>query len=432
MNTHEHRITPGFNTSRRPLAPLRAPTRRFMRGGTTGLTKQPLRAYPTQSDLKILLRACPRIQRIQRFASLCPSFPLLPSVKHFGCGSAGVVPGLHRHPTPPSTLQRFTFHHVDEHRLTPSQLLLLLLLLLLLFPVLSRRQFLASSGAVLGATALLKSAEPPSEPVIDIHQHTNYSGRTNEQLIAHQKALGVTTTILLPAGSLYGLDAECGGNQTVLDLSTERPDEFLFFANEVPDLPQARHEIERYLKQGAIGIGEQKFRVASDSAPFQLIAQIAREYGVPILMHIQHDRYNTGIQNLHKTLEKFPGVNFIGHAQTWWANVDKNPKQEELYPTTKVTPGGVTDRLLSDYPNMYGDLSAGSGLNFWKRDEDHAKAFITRHQDKLMYGTDCNDTIGRGLGCDGAQIQAFVRRLSPNKKVERKLLYENAKKLLKL
>jgi len=298
--------------------------------------------------------------------------------------------------------------------------------------VLSRRQFLASSAATLATTALLKPAEPEPEPVIDIHQHTNYSGRTNEQLIAHQKALGVTTTILLPAGSLYGLDCQCGGNQTVLELSTERPREFLFFANEVPDLPQARTEIERYLKQGAIGIGEQKFRVATDSPHFHLIAQIAREYGLPILMHIQHDRYNTGIQNLHKTLEKFPDVNFIGHAQTWWANVDKNPKQEELYPTTKVMPGGITDRLLSDYPNLYGDLSAGSGLNFWKRDEDHAKAFIQRHQDKLMYGTDCNDTIGRGLGCDGAQIQAYVRRLSPNKKVERKLLYENAKKLLKL
>jgi len=298
--------------------------------------------------------------------------------------------------------------------------------------VLSRRQFLASSGALLATTALLDSAEVAPEPVIDIHQHTNYSGRTNDQLITHQKALGVTTTILLPAGSLYGLDAECGGNQTVLDLSAERPKEFLFFANELPDLPQARPEIESYLKQGAIGIGEQKFRVPSDSPHFHLIAEIAREYGVPILMHIQHDRYNTGIQNLHKTLEKFPDVNFIGHAQTWWANVDKNHKQEELYPTTKVTPGGITDRLLGDYPNIYGDLSAGSGLNFWKRDEDHAKAFIQRHQDKLMYGTDCNDTIGRGLGCDGAQIQAYIRRFSPSKKIERKLLYENAKKLLKL
>ena len=298
--------------------------------------------------------------------------------------------------------------------------------------MLSRRQFLASSASALATTALLESAGLEPEPVIDIHQHTNYSGRTNEQLVAHQKALGVTTTILLPAGSLYGLDCQCGGNETVVDLSNERPREFLFFANEVPDLPQARTEIERYLKQGAIGIGEQKFRVGTDSPRLHLMAEIAREYGVPILMHIQHDRYNTGIQNLHKTLEKFPDVNFIGHAQTWWANVDKNAKQEDLYPSAKVTPGGITDRLLSDYANMYGDLSAGSGHNFWKRDEDHAKAFIERHQDKLMYGTDCNDVVGRSLACDGAQIQAYIRRLSPSKKIERKLLYENAKKLLKL
>src|SRR6266705_6375051 len=98
---------------------------------------------------------------------------------------------------------------------------------------LCRRDFLACCMGAAAAAAGQETRAP--EPIIDIHQHTNYSGRTNEQLIAHQKALGVTTTILLPAGSLYGLDAECGGNQTVLDLSTERPTEFLFFANEVPD-----------------------------------------------------------------------------------------------------------------------------------------------------------------------------------------------------
>ncbi len=32
-----------------------------------------------------------------------------------------------------------------------------------------------------------------------------------------------------------------------------------------------------------------------------------------------------------------------------------------MYPKGPVTPGGLTDRYLSDYPNLYGDLSAGSG-----------------------------------------------------------------------
>jgi predicted TIM-barrel fold metal-dependent hydrolase len=135
---------------------------------------------------------------------------------------------------------------------------------------------------------------------------------------------------------------------------------------------------------------------------------------------------------MHRTLEKFPRVNFIGHAQTWWANVDKNHLQPALYPKTKVTAGGITDRLLSDYPNMFGDTSAGSGLNFQTRDEGHARAFLAKHQDKLVLGTDCDDRVGSGPQCDGAQILAGIRRLAPNKAAERKILYENARRLLRI
>jgi predicted TIM-barrel fold metal-dependent hydrolase len=244
--------------------------------------------------------------------------------------------------------------------------------------------------------------------------------------------MGVTTTVLLPAGKFYGLDAGCGGNDTVMELAKKFPAKFFFFANEVADLPEAEAEIRRYLKLGAIGIGEQKFRVAVDSPSLAKIARIAEEQKVPILMHFQHGRYNTGIENMHKLLEKYPKVNFIGHAQTWWANVDAKPDQSVLYPTTKVTPGGITDRLLRDYPNMFGDASAGSGLNFYKRDPEHARAFLDRHQDKLMFGSDCNDVAGQGVACDGSQIMAYIRKLAPNRKAERKILDENAKKLLRL
>src|SRR2546425_8640896 len=101
--------------------------------------------------------------------------------------------------------------------------------------------------------------------------------------------------------------------------------------------------------------------------------------------------YTTLFRSSHTMLDKFPKVNFIGHAQTWWANIDRNCDQVTMYPKGKVTPGGITDRLLSDYPNMYGDLSAGSGLNSMLRDEDQAREFLKRHQDKLMFGSDCTD-----------------------------------------
>jgi predicted TIM-barrel fold metal-dependent hydrolase len=294
----------------------------------------------------------------------------------------------------------------------------------------SRRDFLGalsllSVGAVIGA-------EASPEPIIDIHQHTNYSGRTDEQLIAHQRAMGVTTTVLLPAGKWYGLDAQCGGNDTVVNLAARFPKQYFFFANEIPYLTSAKEEITTYLKRGAIGIGEQKFRVLSDSGHLHKIAEIAREFKVPILLHFQATDYNLEIQRFHKTLEKFPDVNFIGHAQTFWGNIDKEHQQEVMYPTGKVTPGGITDRLLSDYPNMYGDMSAGSGLNAITRDEDHYRGFMERHQDKLMFGSDCNDVAGSGLACQGAQTIAAIRRLAPSKEIERKLLFENASKLLRI
>ena len=282
------------------------------------------------------------------------------------------------------------------------------------------------------------------EPIIDIHQHTNYGGRTDDQMLAHQRAMGMTTTILLPSGRPVnsasthdgvsnGLQAKCTGNDACYKFAQDHPKEFVFGANEVPDVPEATQEIEKYLKLGAVVIGESKFGVECDSAEMQKIFALAQEYNVPVLMHWQFKMYNYGFERFDKMLEKFPKVTFIGHAQTWWANIDKDHKdQAVLYPKTKVTPGGLTDRYLRDYPNMFGDLSAGSGLNALIRDEEHTRGFMERHQDKLLYGSDCVDTIGRGPGCQGAQTIAAVRRLAPSKKIERKLLYENSKKLFGL
>ncbi len=309
---------------------------------------------------------------------------------------------------------------------------------------LSRRQFIGASTALLMARRLNAADATPAEPIIDIHQHTHYHGRTDEDLIAHQKAMGVTLTVLLPAGSTVmrpstldgkanGLQAECYGNESVVNLAKAQPKEFLFFANEVPDLPEAKSELEKYLKLGARGIGEQKFGVDCDSIHIERVAQLAQEHGVPVLLHFQHNTFNLHIERFHRILEKFPRVNFIGHAQTWWANVDKNHvDQTVLYPKGKVTPGGITDRLLGDYPNMFGDCSAGSGLNALTRDEDFTPGFLERHQNKLVFGSDCEDAIGSGPKCQGAQILAAIRRFVPGKAIERKILYENANKLLKL
>ena len=289
---------------------------------------------------------------------------------------------------------------------------------------------LTRRGFLIGAASLPVLAA--DDQIIDIHQHTHYSGRSDEDLFAHQRTMGITTTILLPAGSKYGLAADAGGNDTVVDFAKRHPGAYLYFANEVPDFPEASTVIRKYLQAGAIGIGEQKFPVACDSIYIQRIAELAGTFQVPVLLHFEHRTYNIGFERFYKTLEKYPEVNFIGHAQTWWGNIDKNLDQTVLYPKTKVTPHGITDRYLSDYPNMYGDLSAGSGLNALLRDEDHAREFLTRHQNKLLYGSDCSDKFGQLPACSGAQCIAAVKRLAPDQTVVRKLLHDNAASLFRL
>lgn len=325
-------------------------------------------------------------------------------------------------------------------------------------PTLSRRRFLSHSlalSAAAGGASWLRAADPqsaasgtapsPSEPIIDIHQHTNYRDRSNSRLLAHQRAMGVTHTILLPSGSsvrrpstndgkyngLGGVGA--GGNDSVVEMTREHPGEFHFGANEVTDLPAARDEIEKYLKLGGVIIGEQKFTVECDSRESRILYDLAAEYRVPILLHFQHGTYNLSFERLGKMLEKHPKTTFIGHAQTWWANIDKNhADQTVLYPKGPVTAGGLTDRYLADYPNMFADMSAGSGLNAFTRDEEHGAEFVKRHQNKLLFGSDCNDDFGAGAKCSGSQMIAAIRRLSGSKEVERKILYENSKKLFRL
>ena len=306
----------------------------------------------------------------------------------------------------------------------------------------SRREFVTTTLAFSAGVLCQPESAECAEPIIDIHQHLGYSGRPDDVLLAHQRAMGATMTILLPAGRNVntpsthdgvsnGLQAQCLGNEPCRQFAKAHSNAFRFGANEVPDVEGATREIERYLKLGGVIIAEQKFGVECDSPEMQRIFELGQAYRVPVLMHWQFQMYNFGFERFHKMLEKFHRVNFLGHAQTWWGHIDKNHlDQTVMYPKGPVTRGGLTDRYLSDYPNMFGDLSAGSGLNALTRDEEFATDFIARHQDKLIYGSDCNDLDG--TKCQGAQTIAAIRRLAPGKAVERKLLYRNAKKLFRL
>jgi predicted TIM-barrel fold metal-dependent hydrolase len=313
---------------------------------------------------------------------------------------------------------------------------------------LSRRQFLATSALFAASAAVPGCASfegAKGEMIIDIHQHVGYSRKNTDALLEHQRVMGVAKTILLPAGRNVnsaathegvsnGLEAKCLGNEDCLQVAKAHLRNYRFGANEVPDLADAIEVIEKYLNRGAVVIAEQKFGVECDSPGMQRIYELAAHYHVPVLMHWQYKRFNYGFERFYKMLQKYPHTTFIGHAQTFWAHIDKNYKDDttNLYPKGKVTPGGLTDHYLRDYPNMYGDLSAGSGLNAFKRDEEHGRDFFIRHQDKLIYGSDCNDSAGFGEKCQGAQMIAEIRKLVPTAKIRQKLFSGNAKKVFRI
>jgi hypothetical protein len=129
--------------------------------------------------------------------------------------------------------------------------------------------------------------------------------------------MGVTRTILLPAGrpctrpsthngTTNGLQSTCSGNAECAAFAKAHPDGYRFAANEVSDLDDAPQVIEKYLKLGGVAIAEQKFGLECDSPQMQTLYQIAADFRVPILMHWQYKMFNYGYERFANMLAKFP------------------------------------------------------------------------------------------------------------------------------
>jgi len=96
------------------------------------------------------------------------------------------------------------------------------------------------------------------------------------------------------------------------------------------------------------------------------------------------------------------------------------------YPKGPVAPGGALDALFDRFPNLYGDLSAGSGLNGITRDSEFGRAFLERRQDRLLFGTDYLEP-GQAVG----QIDLY-REIDISAEAKAKICRENARRVLGL
>jgi uncharacterized protein len=253
-----------------------------------------------------------------------------------------------------------------------------------------RREFLTTAAA-----ATLARAQAPqwSSPVLDTHLHLR---RDVDGNAIHMDGCGVTKAVLL---------TRAGTTSQVKAIIAKYPGRFGWAASADITQPDAGQVLTQAVKDGAVGFGELKFHVAADGPELQRMYALAAELAVPILVHFQEvdhfpgeGKWSTGFKQLAAMLRKYPKTRFIGHADAFWANVSADYAEQAAYPTGPIKPGGITDKLLADFPNLHGDLSANSGNNALSRDAEFTAGFLARHQNKLIFGSDCSCGDGKGGG----------------------------------
>ena len=188
--------------------------------------------------------------------------------------------------------------------------------------------------------------------------------------------------------------------------------------------------LKRYKDAGCRGFGEYKVGLPMDDPRSIELYAACAELGLPILFHLDNSRNKDkpGLPALARVLETVKDGIFIGHAQGWWASISGDVTQTQLqgYPDSPVAPGGALDQLMEAYPNIYGDLSAGSGANAIMRDMEFGREFLIRRQDRLLFGTDYLKP-----GQQVPQISLYGNIDLPEE-AEAKIYRDNARRLLGL
>jgi len=305
-----------------------------------------------------------------------------------------------------------------------------------------RRTFLKSIlPAAAAAERLAAQTDLPwGGPVLDTHLHLRADA---DACFTHIQGCGVTKAVLLTPAT--------GQDRAKAEME-RRPGHFVRSVGTDPSHADADKLLRDAIQRGAVSIGELKFHLALDSPEMRRVYDIAAELQVPVMMHIQtfpHYQgelpYNTGCTQFDKILRAYPRTNFIGHGDLFWAHISADVPADRGYPDGPIKPGGLSDRWLSDFPNLYADMSANSGNNALSRDTGFSRGFITRHKSKLIFGSDCSCADGKGAGvsqgnnpeasrlagkCVARETLGLLQRLT-SPEIFRAITFDNGVKLFK-
>ena len=267
-----------------------------------------------------------------------------------------------------------------------------------------------------------------------------------EQLLDFYDRLGIGKGILLPLVSAEGQVSPIT-SEGCKYLADRYPDRLFWFCNVDPraganmDTADFVPIINHYKALGAKGVGEISAHMNLDDPKVDNLFSACEACDMPVLLHLTHNMTrgyglydDFGLPRLEKMLQKHPHLKVLGHSQLFWAAISGDLKEEERggSPTGPVTEGGRVVELMRRYPNLYGDLSAGSGSNALMRDPDFAEKFLAEFSDRLLYGTDIVHTTNTHpfLFRDFLEKMLDEGRISPEN--YRKLVRDNAIRILKL
>ena len=290
--------------------------------------------------------------------------------------------------------------------------------------------------------------------IIDAHQHVCWHGRDTAGLIRDLDDQHIDQTWLLTweiapwehqeshHRFLNPLHRRADGTHAGIpleDLLRARdayPDRFIVGYAPHPLMGDAAALFEAAHAMHGIRIcGEWKCQMLIDDPRCLNLFRTAGRLGCPVVLHLdvpyrpdaggkllyQRDWYGGSVENLARALDACPRTVFIGHAPGFWREISGDADNDPaVYPTGPITPGGRLPDLFERHPNLYADLSAGSALRALSRDPDHARRFLLRYSERLLFA---RDSYGGGL-------QTFIDTLELPCDVRDRLFFKNAKGLL--
>lgn len=281
--------------------------------------------------------------------------------------------------------------------------------------------------------------------IIDAHNHPDWHGHDLVKFLKNMMDCGIDKTWLLswespsdeydPQLNYVYFSNERGPIpfEQCLAYSKQAPGKFVLGYAPDPRRPDAIDRLQAAIDIYGVRIcGEVKLRMMYDNWDALRLFRFCGEKGLPVTIHLDYEFdtghkyprpnwwYGGGIDAFERAVRACPQTNFIGHAPGFWAHISNDDLYyKELYPKTPVIVGGAVSRMLSTYPNLYADLSAGSGLNALKRDPIFSRDFLIEFQDRLLYGRDNFNN----------ELQEFLVSLNLPAEAWVKITYQNAERL---